>query len=116
VTGRDEEQFVASRNGARAQISFYGSTPAYRPVLEAHGLGELHDELHRLSKQGKWLEMAGLVGDDLLEQVAVVAPRSEVAARVRERCAGFADRVSLVSHFAKPDLLEDVVDDLSEGT
>ena len=113
VTGRDEEQFVAARNGARAQISFYGSTPAYRPVLEAHGLGDLQDELNRLSKEGKWLEMAGLIDEDLLDKIALVAPRSEVAAKVRERCGDWAGRVSLVSHFSDPDLLEDVVDDLS---
>ena len=113
VTGRDEEQLVASRNGARAQISFYGSTPAYRPVLEQHGQGALQDELNRLSKEGKWLEMAGLVDDDLLEKIAIVAPRSEVAAKVRERCGAWADRVSLVSHFSAKDLLEDVVADLS---
>jgi hypothetical protein len=82
-------------------------------VLEAHGEGALQDELNRLSKEGKWLEMAGLIDDDLLEKIAVVAPRGEVAAKVRERCAGWASRVSLVSHFSSPDLLEDVVEDLS---
>jgi probable F420-dependent oxidoreductase len=116
VTGRDEEQFAAARNGARAQISFYGSTPAYRPVLECHGLGDLQAELNRLSKQGKWLEMAGLIDDDVLEKIAVVAPRNEVAAKLRERCGGWADRVSLLAHFAGPDLLEDVVEDLSRAS
>jgi probable F420-dependent oxidoreductase len=113
VTGNDEEQFLASKNGARAQISFYGSTPAYRPVLECLGVGELQDELNRLSKEGKWLEMAGQIDDDLLEQIAVVAPRDEVAAKIKQRCGDFADRVSLVSHFSDPDLLEDVVAELS---
>ncbi len=116
VTGRDEEEFTAARNGARAQISFYGSTPAYRPVLECHGYGELQDELKAMSKQGKWLEMATRIDDDLLEKIAVVAPREEVARRVRERCGDWASRVSLVSHFGAPDLLEDVVAELSAGS
>ena len=34
----------ASRS-VKQQIAFYGSTPAYRPVLELHGWGELQDEL-----------------------------------------------------------------------
>ena len=114
VTGRDEEEFAATRNGAKAQISFYGSTPAYRPVLECHGYGELQTELNRLSKQGKWLEMAGLVDDDLLEKIAVVAPRGEVAAKVKERCGDWAQRVSLVAHVREPDLLEEVVAELGE--
>ncbi len=114
VTGENDEQFLAARNGARAQISFYGSTPAYRPVLSCHGQSELGDELHQLSKQGKWLEMAGLIDDDLLEKIAVVAPRNEIARRVRERCADFADRVSFVAPFAPdPESWADVVAEVS---
>ena len=47
-----------------------------------------------------WLEMAGRIDDDLLEQIAVVGYRGEVADKIRARCAGFADRVSLVAPFA----------------
>ena len=116
VTGDDDEQLLASKNGARAQLSFYGSTPAYRPVLEAHGLGELQSELNAMSKQGKWLEMAGLIDDDLLDRIAVVAPRDQIAERVRERCGGWADRVSLVAPFAPdPGLWADAVKDLNAG-
>ena len=43
--------------GTRQQIAFYGSTPAYRGVLELHGWGDLQDELNALSKQGEWEEM-----------------------------------------------------------
>ena len=64
VTGNDEKEWEAARTGVSRQIAFYGSTPAYRPVLECHGLGDLQDELNRLSQQGKWLEMAGLIDDD----------------------------------------------------
>jgi probable F420-dependent oxidoreductase len=114
VTGDDDEQFAAARNGARAQISFYGSTPAYRPVLESIGRGELQDELNVMSKQGKWLEMAGRIDDELLEQIAVVGPRHEIAGKVRARCGGWANRVSLVSPFAPdPELWSDIVADLS---
>ena len=110
AVGEDEESMLQARNGARAQISFYGSTPAYRPVLESIGRGPLQTELNRLSKQGKWLEMAGLIDDDLLEQIAIVGRRDEIAEKLRKRCEGFADRVSLVAPFA-PDanLWSDVV-------
>jgi probable F420-dependent oxidoreductase len=114
VTGDDDEQFLAARNGARAQISFYGSTPAYRPVLACFGREELHEELYQMSKQGKWLEMAARIDDDLLEEVAVVAPRDEIARRIRERCVGWADRVSFVAPFAPdPGQWADVVAELA---
>ena len=41
--------------GTREQIAFYGSTPAYRGVLELHGWGDLQDDLNRLSKRGEWV-------------------------------------------------------------
>ena len=114
ATGSNEEEMKAARDGARAQISFYGSTPAYRPVLDCIGRGDLQDELNFMSKQGKWLEMAGRIDDDLLEQIAVVGARDEIADKVRARCAGFADRVSLVAPFA-PDAegWAEIVRDLS---
>jgi probable F420-dependent oxidoreductase len=113
VTGDDEQQLAAAKNGARAQISFYGSTPAYRPVLEALGIGELQSKLNQMSKEGKWLEMAAQIDDDVLEQIAIVAPRGEIAQRVRDRCGRWADRVSLSAPFAPdPALWADVVSDL----
>ena len=110
ATGNTEEEILAARNGARAQISFYGSTPAYRPVLDHLGRGAIQEELRALSKQGRWLEMAGLVDDELLEAIAVTGPRDEIAARLRERCGDVVDRLSLVAPFA-PDgeLFADIV-------
>ena len=56
---------VARAKAVKAQIAFYGSTPAYRPVLELHGWGELHDELHERSKRGEWEEMGTMIGDEV---------------------------------------------------
>src|SRR5580700_12160419 len=41
VTGTDDESTAAADKAVRRQIAFYGSTPAYRPVLELHGGGAL---------------------------------------------------------------------------
>jgi probable F420-dependent oxidoreductase len=110
ATGDTEEELLAARNGARAQISFYGSTPAYRPVLEHLGRGELQTELHRLSKRGRWLEMAALVDDELLEQVAVVGPRDRIPKLLVERYGQLVDRLALVAPFAPDEeLWSDVV-------
>ena len=97
VSGANDEEFEKARAAVTQQIAFYGSTPAYRVVLETHGWGELQPELNRLSKRGKWTEMGALVTDDILEAIAVVAPMNEIADKVRVRCAAHADRVSLTT-------------------
>ena len=72
VTGLDEEAVAASAAAARKQLAFYGSTPAYRPVLELHGWGDLQTELNTLSKRGAWDDMAALIDDEVLDTFAVV--------------------------------------------
>jgi probable F420-dependent oxidoreductase len=106
VTGETEEAMAASAVGVRKQLAFYGSTPAYRGVLELHGWGELHTQLHALSKQGRWDEMGELFTDDVLAEFAVVAPVAELATALRRRCDGAIDRV--LPAFPA-DLSEDVV-------
>ncbi|MDA4110331.1 LLM class F420-dependent oxidoreductase [Mycolicibacterium holsaticum] len=93
VTGQDEAEVAANAVGTCKQIAFYGSTPAYRKVLELHGWGDLHTELHRLSLQGQWDAMGTLIDDEVLDTFAVVAPIGEVATAIRDRCDGVIDRV-----------------------
>jgi probable F420-dependent oxidoreductase len=95
ATGTDGPDLDAAIATVRGQLAFYGSTPAYAPVLELEGHGELHAKLNALSKQGRWDDMAELVPDDLLESIAVVGRRDEIAPLVVERTAGIADAVSL---------------------
>ena len=113
VTADSEEDYRRVVEAARKQLAFYGSTPAYRPTLDCHGWGELHLELNRLSKLGKWDDMAGLISDEVLDTIAVVGARDEIAGRLRERLAGVADGVSL-THNRAPDPTQwaDVVRDL----
>lgn len=80
---------------ARWMIGFYGSTPAYAAVLETEGRGDLHPELRRLSREGRWEEMAALIDDDLLDAVVLRGDPAQVAARLRERYDGTADRVAM---------------------
>jgi probable F420-dependent oxidoreductase len=93
VTGKDEREMAAGSAGVRKQIAFYGSTPAYRKVLELHGWGEVADELHRLSLQGEWDAMATLIDDDILNAFAVVATTDKLAIALKDRCDGVIDRV-----------------------
>jgi probable F420-dependent oxidoreductase len=93
VTGRDAKEWEQSRAGVCKQIAFYGSTPAYRGVLEAHGWGALQGELNAMSKRGEWDAMGTRITDEILEQFAIVARPDEVPAQLKKRYGGSIDRV-----------------------
>ncbi len=95
VTGVDEEAFVKSAAATRKQLAFYGSTPAYRPVLELHGWGDLQTDLNALSKRGAWDEMALLIDDEMLDTFAVVGALDTIVAKVRARYEGLVDRFNV---------------------
>jgi probable F420-dependent oxidoreductase len=97
VTGASEEHRAASEAMVRGQLAFYGSTPAYRGVLELHGWGDLHEQLHAASVADRWAEMPAMIPDEVLETFAVVADPAEVGTAVRVRYGGLADRISLSS-------------------
>src|SRR5271155_5812822 len=93
VTGDDDAELTFGAADVRKQIAFYGSTPAYRKVLELHGWGDVATELHQLSLQGEWDAMGTLIDDEILDAFAVVAPTDKLAAALRDRCDGVIDRV-----------------------
>jgi alkanesulfonate monooxygenase SsuD/methylene tetrahydromethanopterin reductase-like flavin-dependent oxidoreductase (luciferase family) len=97
VTGTNDEEFERASTGPRQQIAFYGSTPAYRPVLELHGWGDLHDDLNSLSKRGEWTEMGRLIDDTVLETFAVVGHPDAIAPELRRR---YGDVISRISFYA----------------
>ncbi len=103
VTGKNRAEIADNMGAVRAQIAFYASTPSYRVVMEAHGLGELADRLNGLSRAGRWYEMGDLIPDDLLHEVAVVAPIDELASAVRARYDGLLDRVGYYFPFEPND-------------
>lgn len=92
ATGRTEEELASAVAAVRKRIAFYGATPAYSGVLELHGWGELHAELKRLAKEGRWDAMGELVDDAVLHEFAVVGPPGECAREIRRRFDGLVDR------------------------
>jgi alkanesulfonate monooxygenase SsuD/methylene tetrahydromethanopterin reductase-like flavin-dependent oxidoreductase (luciferase family) len=96
VVARDTEEEIAEGvEAVKQQIAFYGSTPAYRPVLELHGWGELQDELKSMTKRGEWDRMPELIGDDIVEAFAVVGKPEEAFAEVKRRYGDIATRITL---------------------
>jgi probable F420-dependent oxidoreductase len=112
ITGETEQDVAALDSMVRMQIAFYGSTPAYRPVLELHGWGDAQDELHSLSTQGRWGDMPGLVDDDMLHAFAVVGEPSEVGPELLRRFGDVVTRVGFYTVDADLSRWKTVVDSL----
>ena len=93
VTGDDARSWEAARTAVCGQIAFYGSTPAYRPVLEIHGWGDLQPDLNAMSKRGEWSEMGTRITDEMLEEFAVVGRPDEIAGQMKKRYGDVIDRV-----------------------
>lgn len=95
--------FVATRpeeeNFARAQISFYASTPSYRPVFGLHGWGDVAEKLSEHAARGEWGEMFGLVTDEILETFCLVTDEASLPVKLKERYEGIADRLTLYTPF-----------------
>jgi probable F420-dependent oxidoreductase len=91
--GETHAEQEAATAGVRRLLAFYGSTPAYRPVLEVEGWADLQPELNALSKRGAVEEMAALVTDEMVATLAVRGTPSECAAELTRRFGDVAERV-----------------------
>ena len=103
ATGDTDEELADATRRVRGQIAFYGSTQAYRGVLELHGWGELQSDLNALSKSGEWEKMGELIDDDVLDTFSVVAAPRDVGAVVRERLDDVISRFSIYAPYALGD-------------
>ena len=107
VTGQNEEELEDAKTATAKQIAFYGSTPAYKPVLDSIGAGELQGELNTMSKQGRWDDMGTLITADILNEFAVVGEPADIAARIKARYGDLIDRTSAAyAHIPKSDRIK----------
>jgi probable F420-dependent oxidoreductase len=113
VTGSTEQELEAAKVGTCQQLAFYGSTPAYRPVLELHGWGDLQTELNRLSKDGRWEEMGTLIDDEVLQTFAVVGEPEQIGPELQRRYGDVISRISFYAPYAADrDRWRRVLDDI----
>lgn len=91
--GRTPEELAAASRGVRGLLAFYGSTPAYRPVLEVEGWEHLQPKLNALSKAGEYAAMTDLIDDGMLATLAVHGTPEECAAEIVARFGDHAGRV-----------------------
>jgi probable F420-dependent oxidoreductase len=119
ATGRTEEGFAAARRAVRDQLAFYGSTPAYRGVLDLHGWGDLHTELHTLSRSDdprRWRRMGDLIDDQILNEFAVVAEPDAVAKQILTRFVGVVDRFTFDTPYpTDPEFWDRIVAEVRAG-
>ena len=94
VTGKDDKAIETAKIATKRQIAFYGSTPAYKPVLDSIGVGHLQSDLNSMSKQGRWEEMGHLITDDILKEFAVIGAPSSIAGQIKSRYGDLIDRTS----------------------
>lgn len=116
ATGPDEEAVAKGRVALKQHISFYASTRTYHTVLRYHGWEDLGLELHRLSKEGKWKELPGLITDDMLDEWAVSATWEDLPAALTKRCTGIFDTllIDMPSKLARnEDMVRHIVGGLS---
>jgi probable F420-dependent oxidoreductase len=79
----------------RGQIGFYGSTPAYRRVLEIHGWGDLQDQLNAATKRGEWDKLSQMVDDEVLNTFAIIGTPEEAVAELKRRYGDVVTRITL---------------------
>ncbi len=104
ATGTNEEELEQAKLATRQQIAFYGSTPAYKPVLESIGVGEIHSDLNAMSKQGRWEEMGQLIDTDVLEAFAVIGEPQTIPEQILNRYGDIVDRTAAAyAHISKAD-------------
>ena len=94
ATGEDDEAVAKMFEWIRMRVGFYGSTPSYWPVFEAHGLEDLGHKLNDMSKKGQWDEMTSEISDDVVHLFAAVGRHDQFVDVLSER---FSDLVVIVS-------------------
>jgi probable F420-dependent oxidoreductase len=94
-TGSTDEELDRAEAGVRQLLAFYGSTPAYRVTLDAHGWGDLQPELRELTKSGRWAELPSLLTDEVVDALVVRGAPHEIAGALAARYAGTVDRIGL---------------------
>ncbi|MGE5377553.1 MAG: TIGR03617 family F420-dependent LLM class oxidoreductase [Bacteroidota bacterium] len=93
----------AEMSFARAQVSFYASTPSYRPVMDLHGWAGVAEKLSAHAAKGEWSEMPMLITDEILNEFCLVTDESNLAEELKKRYEGIADRLTIYTPFVPGD-------------
>lgn len=116
ISGQTDEEIARAREKVRLRIAFYGSTPAYRPVLALHGWEELGEELNAMSKTSdpqRWQRMGEIVPDHVVHTFAPEGRPDQVAGEVVRRFGSDISHLSINSNGVEdPDTLFEVMSEI----
>jgi probable F420-dependent oxidoreductase len=102
--GTTQDEIDQAKLSCASQISFYGSTPAYKGMLEVHGFEDLHLELNRLSKQGEWTKMRDIIPDEVLQEFTIIGTPAQAAEELLSRYDAKIARVQPTIYTSQPEL------------
>jgi probable F420-dependent oxidoreductase len=115
ATGPNDAKVHEIREWIRYRVGFYGSTPAYYPVLEAHDLKDLGLKLNRMTKDGEWDKLQEVISDDVLELFAISGRHDEIKSVIEKRLGSMTDTVYASANSALPsDLPPELIQDLNK--
>ncbi|MDA0822477.1 MAG: TIGR03617 family F420-dependent LLM class oxidoreductase [Proteobacteria bacterium] len=113
ATGSDDEAVAKAVEWVRYRIAFYGSTPAYWPVLEAHDLGDLGRKLNQMTKAGQWDKISAEISDDLVHLFVAIGRHDEIAGEIEKRFGGASDTIyASTSSEIQSELPADLISDI----
>ena len=114
ATGTTDEEIAKARDACKAQIGFYGSTPAYKVVLEQHGWESIQPDLNSLTKKGLWQDIPSLISDEILESIAVTGTPDEVSNIIFYRYGSIASRIAPSIFSGDPEVTKALIHALKE--
>ncbi len=94
IMGDSQKEMAEMRERVRRQIAFYASTRTYKPVLDAHGWGEVCPRLNEKAAKGEWSAMAQDITDEMLAEFTVTGSPEEVPGLLKAKYTGLLDRVA----------------------
>lgn len=113
LTGATDEEVNTQVEFYRGRIAFYGSTRAYWPVFEQHGLEGLGEKLNYMSKNNQWKQMPAEITDDVLQLFAAIGRHDEIVKEIQQHFGGLVDSVADSASYDTPGYLPpDVIQDI----
>ncbi len=95
ATGPSPPDVAKAREEIRQLLGFLYSTPVYWPTLELFGWKDRGEQLHQLSRAGRWADMPAVISDEMLDAVVPSAPHAEIAEVLEQWYGGLAHRIQL---------------------